>query len=185
MNLIARFNFRQNIFWVPWSVYPCWALKSEKSEKIKFLARNMFKNSRNMLVYAHRNEPFSKGQLSVKIFFGSHGQFTRVGLLRVKKNLKNSSFWFKQVFQAFSCAVLLLWGHLVIWNVIFHKFHVLLWDLWHYANYSYNKMWFNALWNIQEYHWVKHAFLVLFLVSCGHLAIQNVVVHILIIIWWC
>ena len=48
----------------------------------------MYKSSRNMLVYAHRNEPYSKGLLSAKKFFGSHGQFTRAGLLRVKKSEK-------------------------------------------------------------------------------------------------
>ena len=66
-------------------------LRVKKSEKIKFLARNMFKSLRNMLVYAHRNEPYSKGNFQQKNF-GSHGQFTRAGLLRVKKSDKNQVF---------------------------------------------------------------------------------------------
>ena len=60
----------------------------KKSEKIKFLARHMFKSSRHMLVYAHRNEPYSEGQLFANKFFGSHGQFTCAGLLGVKKSEK-------------------------------------------------------------------------------------------------
>merc|ERR1712237_116972 len=60
----------------------------KKSEKIKFLARHMFKSSRHMLVNAHRNEPYSKGQLLAIKFFGSHCQFTCAGLFRVKKSEK-------------------------------------------------------------------------------------------------
>ena len=139
----------------------------------------MFKSSRHMSGNTHRNEPYSKGQLLAKKFFGSHGQFSSAGLFRVKKIGKKSSFW------PVTCLKVVLWGHLVIWNVIFHIFFVIVWDLWHYAVYSHNKMWLNALWNIQECHWVKHAFLVLFLVSCGHLVTQNMIVHILVMICWC
>ena len=53
------------------------------------MARNMFKSWRNMLVNTHNHEPYSRGQLLTKNFFGFQAQFTRAGLLSVKK----SSFW--------------------------------------------------------------------------------------------
>ena len=113
-----------------------------------------------------------------KFFLGPMVSLAVLGSSEWKKR-KKSCFW------PVTCLKVVLWGHLVIWNVIFHIFFVIVCDLLHYAIYSHKKMWLNALWNIQECHWVKHAFLVLFLVSCGHLVTQNVIVHILVMICWC